>query len=288
MRWRIGLLSALAAVLSLFGTGCFPIPENGSDEQKDPHFLDGKRRYNAFDFKGAIDSYEKALEANPRSASAHYELGLIYFQKEPDPAAAIYHLDRYLKIRPGAENADMVKQLIMSQKQELAKTAINGPISERIQRELERLTADKYNLQKKVEFLEAQLMLKTVSNLNAQAISPVTPAAMAKPVTNKPAAAVVEKVAAPASNRVTHADTTPAKPTTVKPAPTTTSVETKPITPLPSSAGSAARTYKVKSGDTPASIARKNGVKLPALLLANPGLDAKRMKVDQVINLPAQ
>ena len=43
----------------------------------------------------------------------------------------------------------------------------------------------------------------------------------------------------------------------------------------------------LKGGDTPASISRKYGVKLDTLMAANPGLDARHMKIGQTINIPA-
>ena len=46
-------------------------------------------------------------------------------------------------------------------------------------------------------------------------------------------------------------------------------------------------TYTLKSGDTPVSVARKYGIKLEALLATNPGLDPKRLKIGQVLNIPA-
>ncbi len=55
----------------------------------------------------------------------------------------------------------------------------------------------------------------------------------------------------------------------------------------PSSTPTEARTHKVQAGDTPSSIARKYGVKVDALLAANPGLNPKRLQVGQVLNVPA-
>jgi LysM repeat protein len=49
----------------------------------------------------------------------------------------------------------------------------------------------------------------------------------------------------------------------------------------------AAKTYRVQSGDTPSSIARKHNVKLDFLMSANPGLDPRRMQVGQVLKIPA-
>ena len=49
---------------------------------------------------------------------------------------------------------------------------------------------------------------------------------------------------------------------------------------------SAPRSHKVVSGDTLASIARKQGVSLAALEAANPGVSPKKLKAGQVLNLP--
>jgi LysM repeat protein len=42
----------------------------------------------------------------------------------------------------------------------------------------------------------------------------------------------------------------------------------------------------VTTGETPAAIARKFGVNLNMLLAANPGLNPKKLRVGQTINLP--
>jgi LysM repeat protein len=47
-------------------------------------------------------------------------------------------------------------------------------------------------------------------------------------------------------------------------------------------------TYTIKSGDSLAKIARANGVSLSDLEAANPGVDPKRLKVGQKINLPTK
>ena len=54
----------------------------------------------------------------------------------------------------------------------------------------------------------------------------------------------------------------------------------------PPASANTARTYVVKAGDSPYSIARKNGVRVDALMAANPGLDPKRLRVGQSLNLP--
>src|SRR5262249_55592624 len=54
----------------------------------------------------------------------------------------------------------------------------------------------------------------------------------------------------------------------------------------PATTGTAARTHTVKSGDTPAAIARKYGLRVDALMAANPNLDARRLQIGQVLAIP--
>src|SRR5215470_11831920 len=96
---------ALLLVLGLVLSGCVPSASQ-SDEEKEPHFLAGKSRVNSMDYQGAIESFEKALEVNPRSGAAHFEAGLLYEKYKQDYAAAIYHFDRFLEQRPKSDYAE--------------------------------------------------------------------------------------------------------------------------------------------------------------------------------------
>lgn len=46
------------------------------------------------------------------------------------------------------------------------------------------------------------------------------------------------------------------------------------------------RTYTVQAGDTMAAISRKFNVKLDSLVAANPGVDARRLRTGQTVNIP--
>lgn len=110
---------ALMLMLCLWITGCTPTAETQLDEQRNPHYLAGKEKLGALDFKGAIESFERAVEDNPRSAFAHFELGVLYEQKESDYAAALYHYNKALKLRPNGHPAEIIRQRIPGCKQEL-------------------------------------------------------------------------------------------------------------------------------------------------------------------------
>jgi tetratricopeptide (TPR) repeat protein len=244
---RIGLLLLAGFVLS----GC--LPSTPREEEKEPHFLAGRSRVNTMDFKGAIESFEKALEVNPRSALAHFELGWLFDQKEPDPAAAIYHYESYLKLCPNSGKEEMVKTRILACKQQLAQAVSLAPGMEKQQRELEQLAEENRRLRDDLEKLRAQgLRTQTPSNT---IVAP--PAARLTPV-NAAGQPGPDSVRVPTATGSGRSSTTTASP----------------------------RTHTVKAGETPSLIARKYGLKLDALMAANPKLDPRRMQVGHTVVIP--
>ena len=99
--------------------GCAPAT-NSSQEDKEPHYLTGRRLVQQLDWDGAERAFFKSLETNPRSSLAHYELGVIYLSHKSDPAAAIFHLSRYLTLNPEAANKNEVQGHIEAAKRDLA------------------------------------------------------------------------------------------------------------------------------------------------------------------------
>jgi tetratricopeptide (TPR) repeat protein len=259
---RLGC-SALAVVCGAALCGCFSSSQSASDEEKEPHYLAGKARVNALDYKGAVESFEKALEVNPRSASAHFELGLLCEKNEQDYAAAIYHFERYLKLRPNAGNVDILQPRILGCKQELAKTVSLGPVTQEQQRQFEQLTEDNRRLREELEKWKAYAA--------SRGVAPTNPPAPPGPGTRAVQISGSAKSAQPATGQQTLA-----------------SAGRSPAGGAAAGGGSpaTARTHKIQSGDNPSSIARKYGVKLDALMAANPGLDPHRMRPGQTLNIP--
>ena len=250
------LRSFLLVALVLGAGGCLPSSEGQSDEQKDPYFQTGKSRAMDRDFKGAIESFEKALEANPRSALAHFELGVLYEQQENDYAAALYHYDRCVKLRPNEHPADNALGRIEICKRELAKSVAQIPSMDKMQKELDRLTLENQQLRQNLEQLKA-----AAGRQPGPTITPLP--------SNPPPVRIIR---GGISNAPTRRDFTPRPNNTGG----------GPITPLP-----ALRTHKVVERDTFASISRRYGLKLSALQAANPGVNPSRIKVGQTINLPS-
>lgn len=259
MLWLNPYRLAFAAVcVGLLLCGCQPVGSGGTDEEKEPQFLIGRSRVNAMNFRGAIEAFEQALQMNPHSAAAHFELGWLYAEKEADPAAAIYHYQKYLQLRPAADNAETIQSHIMRLKQELAKAALPIPPSTEIQRQLEYLTAENRRLQGELDQLQKALVQAQAANLNRIAPAPtVLRSGGVAPAT--------------ANNNAT---------------PPTSANTVLRSNPVRSDAVVATRSHRVQAGETPASIARRYHVSVDALLAANPGVNPRRIQVGQILKLP--
>ena len=251
-----------AAAFFVAASGCSPMDQGPQDEEKEPHFVLGKSRVNAMDYAGAIEAFEESLEANPHSAQAHYQLAMLFENQESDPAAAIYHYQQFLKYDPKAENAEIIGQHIASCKQQLAADVLQLPSAPATQQQLEKLTEENRRLHDLLtQWQTAYAALQAAAKTNPPGPqNKFTPLAQATSPTPDDVTA--------ATNFTTSG---PAK-TQQKPAPQKVS---KP------------RTHTVVSGETLASIARKQGVSLAALEAANPGVNPKKLKAGQVLNLPA-
>src|ERR1043166_2161967 len=243
-RWTAKNFVLLGLLLGL--TGCPLANDSPQDEEKDPHFLSGRGRVNSQDYKGAVEEFERALEVNPRSAAAHFELAVLYENQIKDFAAAIYHYERHLQLRPASPYARTAREHIRACKVDLAKTEFVLPAAQGMQHDLERAQNENLQLKRQIEMLQAQL------------------ASRAAPL--------------PGTNRTV---TSPPAPTIVPPAATPTD---RP--PERTRAPERPRVHVVKSGDTASAIARQYGVKLNALMAANPNVDARRLKVGQSLNIP--
>lgn len=287
MKCLVGWLRCGAPLLlGLLGGGCLPQGQGQNDEEREPHFLAGKSHLNTMDYPAAVESFERALSLNPKSAAAHFELGCLFAQKVPDPAAAIYHYERFLKLRPDAPNAEWVNQIILACKQELARTVSLGPVSEKQQRDLEKLLEDNKRLSEENRRLteeaakwRAYAAAASRAQTNPPARVPQASAANAQPAGGLPAAGTsAPPVVTPsllaqnsrppeASNRGAEAGgSVAAAPSGAPPAP--------------------ARAHVVRARETLASIARQHGVKLEALIAANPKVNPRRLRPGQTLNVP--
>jgi LysM repeat protein len=268
---RVFFCGLLAFILS----GCFSNLSNELDEQKEPYFLKGKSRVSSMDYRGAVEAFEKALEVNPRSASAHFELGVLYYQRMQDFAAAIYHFERHLRLRPDSPMGEIVAGHIQACKLELLKTVPFSLMNQTVEREL---TTQNQALRQELDSIKQQLAHQ--SNLLAQARR-VPPPADGYPdnsgnfsPSERPAPAFPRP--APQERFVPPVNSNP-------------EIAQRPFAPATGPHPGAVRTYRVKPGDTPFSIARMHGLRhWQELTPLNPGLtDPTKLQAGQVLRIPA-
>jgi tetratricopeptide (TPR) repeat protein len=242
----------LAVSCSLALWGCSPSGTGATDEEKEPQFLIGRSRVNAMDYQGAIEAFEQALETNPRSAAAHFELGWLYAEKDAAPAAAIHHYEKFLKLRPNADNAETIRQHIFRLKQELAKGVMPIPPSIEIQRQLEQMAEENRRLRDELDRLRAV---------------PAQAAATNRTVVQSPNVADKPIGSASSASRATGTASTASR---------------------AERAGVATRVHRVQAGETPAAIARRYNVKLDSLLSVNPGLNPQKLRIGQSLVIPSR
>jgi tetratricopeptide (TPR) repeat protein len=235
--------------------GCTWSGSASLDEEKEPHFLEGKSRVNMLDYAGALESFEQALEVNPKSAAAHFEIGCLCDQREADPAAAIYHYGRYLKLRPRGEKAERARERIGACQQQLASMVSVGPVTQTLQRDQEALTERNKQLTEENRMLRDRVE-KLEGMLNAPRMA--ANAGRSESVTQVSASRTAE----PPQGRSQPAENSRALMAT-------------------------GRTHTVSSGETPAAIAKRYGIRVETLMAANPRLEPRRMRVGQTLAIPS-
>ena len=114
MRGKIiqaGIFAGLAALCLVVGAGCSRT-SGEPREARDRHLRQAYAAKEAQDIDRAIVLCEQALARHPDLASAHRELGLMLDNYRQDYVAALYHYQRYLQLRPAAQDRAGVEELI--------------------------------------------------------------------------------------------------------------------------------------------------------------------------------
>lgn len=75
----------------------------------------------------ALSAFLRVIDARRDAPESHFEVGYIYLESLKDPISAIYHLKRYLQLKPGSPQAVQVGQLIETAEKEFARQLPAGP-----------------------------------------------------------------------------------------------------------------------------------------------------------------
>jgi LysM repeat protein len=290
--WRVILILCVSGVWF----SCMPIGDSPVDEEKDPNFIAGRNHVNAMDYKGAVEAFERALQANPRNASAHFELGVLYQDRVSDPLAAAYHYQKHLQLRPKSEYAEAIKPRIAACKMELSKSVSFGVVTREVHRDLEKMTNDLALMKQQNDALRNQLAAKPMIVTQWQTLRVTNYVTIPQPVG---ATSPMVRVAVAPTNYVrpptnylraptnyvrasTNAVQQPMRGMQQRSAQSTVTRATRP-SPAP-----AMRRYIVRDRETMAQVARRFGVSIAKLQAANPGVEPKRLRGGQALNIPSQ
>ncbi len=275
--WRVVLIFSCMVLLH----GCTPQPESQTDDEKDPFFQLGRKLVTERDYKGAVDAFEKALELNPRSVKAHYELGLLYETRMSEPAIALYHYKRVTRLQPNGGPAEVAMTRMKGCEQEIAKSVALVPVDPSVMIEMERLKDENHRLKESLETMQ-KLAERTVPSFT----NPTASVAKDPPA---PAARVTD--AGPVRRNTDSNRAGSSRPTTnvvVNLGPTVN----RSTGGSGSSSGGGTRpkglvSHRVRERETFSSIARQYGVGVAALRAANPSISPERLRPGQTLNIPS-
>lgn len=94
----------LFAILLMFATGC-----GQGDPARHPMMLKGDQYRKEGNFELAEKFYLKFVEQRPDSALGHRMLATLYDESLADPAAALYHYNRFLRLDPQSPDREMIE-----------------------------------------------------------------------------------------------------------------------------------------------------------------------------------
>jgi hypothetical protein len=292
-RWP--LIGCLAA--ALLGAGCDRLTKGEEDERHEANFLNAINLQTQGRDDEALKAFNRALEANPQSASAHREIGQLCLDKKRDYALAVFHLRRHQQIKAARSSkttkdpGDYAVEQQIKQAQILLAAEFTDQIGQQQnQSKIDELKRRNAELETTVTRLNQQLALRGAPGIVANPVPPqpspqVRTQAVARPGVPTAAGPVKDVAPAPAP-----AATTLPQPATsiAAPAAVARPAATKTESPASKAASrtAAARTHVVKAGEIPAAIARRYGISVQELMAANKGIDPRRMRAGQTLNLP--
>jgi len=241
----------VAVTLGVIMSSCGQRANRVVNEEREPYYLKGQEYLRQLNHEDAIKAFHQALEVNPRSSAAHKELGILYEKHENDPAAAIYHYRRFLKLNPDSPIAKDISDRVAGCQIDLVEEMRETGANERRRQETTDLKDKLTHLTQQFEKVrhENDVLRKRLTGINPRLANVTPPPTPTQPTSQK--------------------STSPK--TTVQP------YKPKPATP---------RQHKVKPNDNPTKIAQKYAIPLQRLMAANPGLNPRRMQVGQMLKIP--
>ncbi len=263
MTCRSALVRGLSlTIVCLLLGGCVPPPGAGDQTQAERYFNAGTTRAKQQDFPGALAAFERALQADPQYAKAHYQMAMLFDRELNSPEKALYHYVRVLELNPEYEGSDLISNRLSVVKMELARGSVPTIPSPLLAAEIDRLQKDLDTMQAERQQLAAENagLKQQVALLSRQPITPSNPPVRPLPGTVDSPQLGGEQVRPTESPRVAAPRETP----------------------------TIARTHTVQKGDTLYGLSKRYQVSLAELQAANPGLSERNFPVGRTLKIPVK
>lgn len=120
---------ALLALFALIVIGCDDTGRTGAPslDTEDPEFKQGQIFHKQGETRRALECFLKVIDSRKNAAESHLEAGRMYLDLN-DPLPAIYHFNQYVRLKPGSQQAPMVKERIRTAEKQFMKQLPGQPM----------------------------------------------------------------------------------------------------------------------------------------------------------------
>ncbi len=275
-RGRRGLLPLAVILMSL--CGCSPNAFLSAEEDRDRNFQRARDAARMGDHVGAAEFYERALDYNPRSADVHLGFASLCEGPLERYADAVYHYQKYLRLRPEDPRADDIRRRITNCMERLAARVPMVIRNDVIARELEIMRQRNAALQQEVERARAEAArwsndVRRLVQMAEQRSRDREPGARfaSDPVTSPVRVAGADRAAGDPREG---GGSSAGRPRSEAPTAVTTRFQ------------DGVRLHRIRRGDTLSRISREYNVSVEALRRANPDVDERRLIPGRTVRVP--
>lgn len=290
--WRGGRALLLVILATALWGGCSPDDFLVADEDRERNFQRARDAERLGDFEAASEYYERALEKNSRAPTVHLGYASLCEGQLRRYADAVYHYQRYLRLRPEDPKAEDIRRRITNCTERLATSVPLVVRSETIARDLAAVRTENLGLRAQLTNLfifsiQASNEVRRLSVALAQSQAQLQAHAQALAQAQAQAAGAGQTLGGGVvggglgAGGGLSSSSGSAGAGVARGAGSRSPAATRSVEPA-----TGVRTHRVRSGETMDRIARQYGVTLSALQRANPRIDARYMRSGMDLKIP--
>lgn len=132
-RFSLRTLTTLGLVLLFAGFACSP-PVETVPETESRTYRRGKSLQREGRGQEALLAFLQVIDERRIAPESHLEAGLIHLNHLRDPLSAIYHFNRYLQFKGDGQQAETVRELIMTAQKDFLRRLPGEPFADEVQR----------------------------------------------------------------------------------------------------------------------------------------------------------